>query len=383
MNVKIPPLSKVPHNSVFGKCNNNNSLLLKACAAQYIVITNTILRLPTGNKTSWFPSRPKHWHFIAIIRKRDRRDARVTKAMCGADCWADQRLILYKLKLCILPTRRSQDWMSPSGRAVKLQKTALSAYETQPILGWREQGGTTGTAWRKTTSFSSASQWSVLNTQEGYLHQSKTYSPEEASWDEWQVVQWQGKWNPGLRWQPRLQALPWRSEGGVRTWVRWILASSQCSGTRQNLESWAEHFNNVLNRPASTNVKATARLPQVEPNWELENLAAEEEVRKAIKQLSCGKAPGPDAIPAEVCKSSGPVLTQRLAQLFQSMWHAEKVPQEYKGANIIHTYKRKGNHQSRDNHSPPPPFHCWKNLSSHTTQPSPWTSRTRSRAIKS
>ena len=169
----------------------------------------------------------------------------------------------------------------------------------------------------------------------------------------------------------------------------WILASSQCSGTQmltekgQTLERWAEHFNNALNRPASANVKAIARLPQVEPNWELENLTTEGEVRKAIKQLSCGKAPGPDAIPAEVYKSGGPALIQRLAQLFQSMWHEEKVPQEYKGANIIHIYKRKGNHQSRDNHSAHPPFHCWKNLSSHTTQPSPSTSRTRSRAIKS
>lgn len=33
---------------------------------------------------------------------------RVTKAMCGADCWTDHRLIVSKLKLRILPMRRPQ-----------------------------------------------------------------------------------------------------------------------------------------------------------------------------------------------------------------------------------------------------------------------------------
>ena len=49
------------------------------------------------------------------------------------------------------------------------------------------------------------------------------------------------------------------------------------------LERWAEHFVSVLNRPASINDEAIARLPQVMINSELDNSPTAQEVGKAIK----------------------------------------------------------------------------------------------------
>ena len=118
----------------------------------------------------------------------------------------------------------------------------------------------------------------------------------------------------------------------------------------QILERWAEDFNSVLNRPASINDEAINQLPQVEINHELDNIPSMEEVSKAIKQMSSGKAPGSDAIPAEVYKAGGPVMLQKLTKLFQSIWNEGKVPQQFKDATIVHIYKRKGNRQSCDNH---------------------------------
>ena len=66
------------------------------------------------------------------------------------------------------------------------------------------------------------------------------------------------------------------------------------------LNRWTEHFCAVLNIPADINAEAIARLPQVKTNTDLDRPPSEEEVKKAIKQLSTGKAPGADAIPAEV-----------------------------------------------------------------------------------
>ena len=43
------------------------------------------------------------------------------------------------------------------------------------------------------------------------------------------------------------------------------------------------------------------------------------QTQKAISQLSNRKAPGVDALPAELYESGGPVLTQKLADIFQSM----------------------------------------------------------------
>ena len=66
------------------------------------------------------------------------------------------------------------------------------------------------------------------------------------------------------------------------------------------LERWTEHFNSVLNRPSSVNDNAINRLPQIECNVLLDEFPTVTETRKAIQHLSSGKAPGTDAIPAEV-----------------------------------------------------------------------------------
>jgi len=91
-------------------------------------------------------------------------------------------------------------------------------------------------------------------------------------------------------------------------------------------------------------------MPQVEINNSFAEPPLESEVQKAIKSLSNGKTTGSDSIPAEVFKAGGPVLLQKLTELFQSMWQQETIPQEPKDASIVHLYKRKGNRQSCDNH---------------------------------
>ena len=72
-------------------------------------------KLPNRNKTSWMHPRSKHWHLIdyVIVRRTDRQDVRVTKTMCGADCWTDHRLVVSKLNLRIQPARRPQGKKAP------------------------------------------------------------------------------------------------------------------------------------------------------------------------------------------------------------------------------------------------------------------------------
>ena len=78
------------------------------------------------------------------------------------------------------------------------------------------------------------------------------------------------------------------------------------------LKRWAEHFDGVLNRPSSINVEAINRLPQVECNPLLDELPTVSETVKAIKLLSSGKAPGSDAILAEIYKRGGPPVAEKL-----------------------------------------------------------------------
>ena len=115
------------------------------------------------------------------------------------------------------------------------------------------------------------------------------------------------------------------------------------------LNRWAEHCSAVLNRPADINAVAIARLPQVETNTDLDRPPSEEEVKKAIKQISTGTAPSAFAIPAELYKHGGDTLLQKLIDLFCRMWDEEVIPQQLKEASIVHLFK-KGNCQLCDNY---------------------------------
>ena len=114
------------------------------------------------------------------------------------------------------------------------------------------------------------------------------------------------------------------------------------------LKRWAEHFDGVLYRQSSISDEAINRLPQVEYNPLFDELPTVSETVKAIKLLSSGKAPGSDAIPAEIYKAGGPPVAEKLTVI--SHYVEKRSPQEFKDATIIHLFKRKGNHQVCDNH---------------------------------
>ena len=72
------------------------------------------------------------------------------------------------------------------------------------------------------------------------------------------------------------------------------------------------HFDGVLNQPSSISDEAINRLPQVECNPLLDEFPTLSETVKAIKLLSSGKAPGSDAILAEIYKAGGPPVAEKM-----------------------------------------------------------------------
>ena len=72
------------------------------------------------------------------------------------------------------------------------------------------------------------------------------------------------------------------------------------------LGRWAEHFNKILNCPSTV---SDAELDEIEQLPVLEHLSMAltvPEVQKATRQISTGKAAGPDRIPADVYKLGAP-----------------------------------------------------------------------------
>ena len=68
------------------------------------------------------------------------------------------------------------------------------------------------------------------------------------------------------------------------------------------LERWKEHFETVLNQSSSFDMNVLSEIPQWPLASRLDEVPTRAEIQKAINQMSNGKAPGTDGIPAEVFK---------------------------------------------------------------------------------
>ena len=116
---------------------------------------------------------------------------------------------------------------------------------------------------------------------------------------------------------------------------------------KDRLERWKEHFHEVLNRDPPND-------PVTEGDDEREELdlsveaPSMEEIKKAVKALKNGKAPGVDQVTAEMMKADLECTSTELMGIFNIIWEQEKVPTQWtKG--LICKIPKKGNLQDCGN----------------------------------
>jgi hypothetical protein len=344
--------------------------------------------------------RSKHWHLIdyIIVRRRDRQDVNVTKAMCGADCWTDHRLVISKMKLRIIPKRRPQGCKAPkridvsklknSGTTEELVKnleTELADFSPEDNVesDWERFRNTVhttasrvlGSPMRRRQDWfdENDAEIQALLAEKHRLHCAYQNDPSSAvkkaafvnirrtvqnrlrkMQDDWlsakaDEIQLYADKNDHRRFYEALNTLYGPQSSGSSPVLN-ADGTTILTEKTQILQRWAEHFEAVLNRPSIVNDEAIDKMPQVAVNDSMSAPPDENEVKKAISQLSSGKAPGADAIPTEIYKAGGPVLIHKFTELLQSLWKQGSVPQDFRDATIIHLYKRKGSRQVCDNH---------------------------------
>ncbi|VDL93203.1 unnamed protein product [Schistocephalus solidus] len=81
-----------PHG--LGSCNDKGLLILRTCVEHRLLLTITF-RLPTRKKATWMHPRLRRWQLLnyVLVRRRDRQDVLVTKAISNVDGWTDHRLV--------------------------------------------------------------------------------------------------------------------------------------------------------------------------------------------------------------------------------------------------------------------------------------------------
>ncbi len=383
-----------------GKINSNGLLLLSKCHQHNLAITNTMFQLPNKLKATWMHPRSKEWHLIdyVIVRQRDIKDVKVTRVMRGADCWSDHRMVRCQLSLNITPKRHRQRTTLPKKLNVSSLNDPAIVAELQGKLGsvpsfvnsekeveemWKEFKSATYDAAAETLGFvkrkhqdwfdeNDATIAALLNDMHTahrayisskasqslrrkyhlakHIAQSRLRQMKNVWWEKKAMELQEAADNHNSKlFHEGLRAVYGPKSGGSAP-IRTADGSKLLTEKSEILGRWAEHFNSLLNCPSTMSQDAIDDIPQRPIIEDLDLPPTLDEVGKAVKQASSGKAPGADGIPAEIFKHGGSHMLHKLHSLFTHIWANKCVPQDMKDASIVHLYKRKGDKTCCDNH---------------------------------
>ena len=389
-----------------GHENANGLRLLNLCAEHSLVITNTLFQMPDKYKTTWMHPRSKHWHLIdyVITRQRDLKDIILTRALRGAECWTDHRLLRSIVRLNIRPPVRRLAGRKQINRASFHDKArlaelraalsnAVNDLETRNIVPQPTQEYFCS-KWEaiSTSLFTTAESvlgnsqrrhqdWFDSNNNEirellqikNQAHDAKLNNPSSATAQrnfselrsEAQTIlrQMENSWwqNKAVEIQtyfdnndfhnlfdsiksvygPKRNAYaPLRSADG-NTLIK----------DRQGiLQRWVEHLSELLNRVNPADPHIFERLPTLPPMHHLDEVPSFEEVVKAKNSLKNNKAAGPDGLPGEIFKYGGYAVTRCLYEFILEIWDSIIVPQQWVDPNIVTIYKRKGDKSDCSNY---------------------------------
>ena len=116
------------------------------------------------------------------------------------------------------------------------------------------------------------------------------------------------------------------------------------------MECWVEHYSELYGSASSISPSALNQIERLPTFYELDAIPTKEELSEAIREISSGKAPGLDGIPAEIFKCGGSKLLDTLHQLLCKCWELGSVPQDMRDSSINNLYKNKGDRSDRNNY---------------------------------
>ncbi|BHF60991.1 hypothetical protein SprV_0100396100 [Sparganum proliferum] len=136
---------------------NNDFLLLRTCAELHLFLANTF-RLPKREMVLWMHPRSRRWQLLdyVLVRRRNRWDMLVTKAICDTDDRTDHRLIIAKMRFGLQSRRRPLGRQQPGELTnplwiVSAHRFDFSAQFTQRLEELRapDENATAETEWRQ------------------------------------------------------------------------------------------------------------------------------------------------------------------------------------------------------------------------------------------
>ena len=373
-----------------GNINSNGVLLLSKCALYDLTITNTIFRQKNKFKASWRHPRSKQWHLIdyVIVRTRDQRDVKITKAMINSnDCWTHHRLIRSTMSIKLKRKRRLQKKQSRQRLNLESLNETAAQQQLQASLGeslkqeypenikehWNLLKSTILDTCQTTLGYKSRKHqdWFDENDAEIELLISK----KREAFHAWQSditckarrlahsrakadVQNQVRQIKNSWWTEKALEIQRLADSGD---TRGFFSATKAvyGPSRRGLnpirskdgqvllkdnesinKRWREHFQELLNRNTATQSNFICHIPQSPIREDMGEPPTLSEVQDAIRSLKNNRATGPDGIPAEVLKEGGAALLCCLHALLLKVWEEEELPSELRDALIVTIFKK-------------------------------------------
>nr|VZI38811.1 unnamed protein product [Spirometra erinaceieuropaei] len=338
--------------------NDNGLLLLRTCAEHRLILTNTFFCLPEREKATWRHPRSRQWHLMdyVLVRRRDQRDVLVAKAIAGAGGWTYHRLVISKMRIRLQPRRRPQAQRLDNLPIAADNAAAENASVENRWCQLRDTGRATalavlGRAPRQHQDWFDDNDDVIRNLIAETNRQHKAYVDHPTDATKAAFFRSRHQLQQRLRemqdaWTAR-KAEEFQGYVDRNEWKNFFSAIKIVYGppTKGTAPLFSADGNTLLTEKTQILLRwASSTAPPSSPTPPSSGTI------RAVQQLSSEKAPGSDAIPAEVYKHGGPLLMDHLTALFQEMRRQGEVLQDFKDATIVHLYKRKGNRQVCDNH---------------------------------
>ena len=379
-----------------GRLNENGQRLLELCCRKGLCITNTYFKGRPMHKVSWMHPRSRQWHQLDLVltKKSDLKSVLNTRSYHSADCDTDHTLVMSTIKA--RPTKREH---SKTAGATKINiagtKDAEQIANFQDLMHGSSHQSTQDTASARWEKLSKAIHKNALDA----------FGKKEKANEDWYEANkhlmdplveakrqalLRMKQNPTLETTNSLRTARqkcrdmarncadkyWNelcseierasSQGDIRAMYEGIKRATGPAPHKsaplkskegnfilereKQMERWVEHYLELYSTMNTVSLDAIDSIIPLPEMAELDEEPSLEELRKAIRALKCGKAPGSDGIPPEVIKRAESCLLPDLYELLLLCWNEGEVPQSMRDAKIITLYKNKGDRSDCNNY---------------------------------
>ena len=373
-----------------GQMNENGERFADLCALNQLVIGGSIFPHKRIHKATW--RSPDHVTENQIdhicISRKFRRSWRDVRVMRGADVSSDHHLLLTTIRLRLKRYHQSTNTRVRYNTGLLRDKNTQASFQIslsnrfQLLQGLTEDGETDiETQWehskkiwldtceevlgkKKTEhkewiSADTINKLEIRKEKKTTLNMSRTRAAKAKAQEEYTAAEKEVKKNIKKDKRNYIEDLASQAEtaAGQGNLKDLYLLTKKLAGkfqhterpvkdkngsplttTEDQLKRWAEHFRELLNRPAP---ETAPDIPPAEFDLPIScDKPSKAEIRKAIKTLRNGKAAGPDSIPAEAIKADVETATNILHDLFSKIWDKEELPADWKEGIVVKLPKK-------------------------------------------